>query len=61
MHMADALLSPSVGASFWLASGAALAWSARHVKQSDRSDLVPLMGVLGAFVFAAMMINPTPK
>jgi cobalt/nickel transport system permease protein len=59
MHMADALLSPSVGASFWLASGAALAWSARHVKQSDRSDLVPLMGVLGAFVFAAMMINFT--
>lgn len=59
MHMADALLSPTVGAAFWVASGAALAWSARHVKQSDRRDLVPLMGVLGAFVFAAMMINFT--
>jgi cobalt/nickel transport system permease protein len=59
MHMADALLSPAVGATFWVASGAALAWSARHVKRNDRSDLVPLMGVLGAFVFAAMMINFT--
>ncbi|MDD5030493.1 MAG: energy-coupling factor ABC transporter permease, partial [Rhodoferax sp.] len=59
MHMADALLSPAVGATFWLASGAALTWSARQVKQSDRRDLVPLMGVLGAFVFAAMMINFT--
>jgi cobalt/nickel transport system permease protein len=57
MHMADALLSPAVGATFWIASGAVLAWSARHIKQSDRSDLVPLMGVLGAFVFAAQMIN----
>jgi len=59
MHMADALLSPAVGATFWLASGAALAWSARQIKRNDRSDLVPLMGVLGAFVFAAMMINFT--
>ncbi|OIN91084.1 MAG: cobalamin biosynthesis protein CbiM [Comamonadaceae bacterium CG1_02_60_18] len=59
MHMADALLSPAVGATFWLASGAALAWSARQVKRDERADQVPLMGVLGAFVFAAMMINFT--
>lgn len=59
MHMADALLSPAVGVTFWLASGAALAWSARKVRHDDRDYLVPLMGVLGAFVFAAMMINFT--
>jgi len=59
MHMADALLSPAVGAAFWLASGAALAWCAHSLKTSDRDDLVPLMGVLGAFVFAAQMINVT--
>ncbi len=59
MHMADALLSPAVGAAFWLASGATLAWSARRVRQDEREYLVPLMGVLGAFVFAAMMINFT--
>lgn len=59
MHMADALISPAVGATFWLASGVALAWSARKVRHDDRDYLVPLMGVLGAFVFAAMMINFT--
>ncbi|MBE0472934.1 energy-coupling factor ABC transporter permease [Rhodoferax sp.] len=59
MHMADALLSPAVGASFWLASGSALAWCVRTMKTSDRDDLVPLMGVLGAFVFAVQMINFT--
>lgn len=59
MHMADALLSPAVGAAFWLASGTALAWCARSLKTNDRDDLVPLMGVLGAFVFAAQMINVT--
>lgn len=57
MHMADALLSPSVGAACWVASGAALAWCANRVKHNARADLVPLMGVLGAFVFAAQMIN----
>lgn len=59
MHMADALLSPTVGASLWVASGVALAWSARLLRSDEREYLVPLMGVLGAFVFAAMMINFT--
>ncbi|MDI1246453.1 MAG: energy-coupling factor ABC transporter permease [Rhodoferax sp.] len=59
MHMADALLSPAVGATFWLASGATLAWSARQVRKDKREYLVPLMGILGAFVFAAMMVNFT--
>lgn len=57
MHMADALLSPAVGVTMWLASGAALAFSARRVRALDDDRLVPLMGVLGAFVFAAQMIN----
>jgi cobalt/nickel transport system permease protein len=59
MHMADALLSTAVGGIFWVASGATLAWSARQVRTDEREYLVPLMGVLGAFVFAAMMINFT--
>jgi cobalt/nickel transport system permease protein len=57
MHMADALLSPAVGGAMWLASGAALAYSARRVRAQGDDRLVPLMGVLGAFVFAAQMIN----
>lgn len=57
MHMADALMSPAVGATMWAASAAALAWSARRVQAQGEFRLVPLMGVLGAFVFAAQMIN----
>lgn len=57
MHMADALLSPAVGGAMWLASGAALAYSVRRVRAQADERLVPLMGVLGAFVFAAQMIN----
>ena len=57
MHMADALLSPAVGATMWVASGALLAFSARQLRERGEDHLVPLMGVLGAFVFAAQMIN----
>lgn len=59
MHMADALLSPAVGAGFWALSGATLAHSARAVRKTLDDHKVPLMGVLGAFVFAAQMINFT--
>src|SRR5512145_2459036 len=57
--MADALLSPAVGATFLAASGATLAYCARHLGKSLDDHRVPLMGVLGAFVFAAQMINFT--
>jgi cobalt/nickel transport system permease protein len=57
MHMADALLSPATGLLMWAASGVALAVAARRVPQGADDSLVPLMGVLGAFVFAAQMIN----
>ena len=59
MHMADALVSPAVGAAFWAASAGTIALcSARLRKQLDDRK-VPLMGVLGAFVFAVQMINFT--
>jgi cobalt/nickel transport system permease protein len=57
MHMADALISPAVGGALWLVSGGWLAYCARKVRHAARANLVPLMGVLGAFVFAAQMIN----
>lgn len=57
MHMADALLSPAVGATLWGVSGLTLAWSSHRVRQSTQDQLTPLMGVLGAFIFAAQMIN----
>jgi len=57
MHMADALISPAVGGTLWVVSGGWIAFCARKVKQTLRDNLVPLMGVLGAFIFAAQMIN----
>jgi cobalt/nickel transport system permease protein len=57
MHMADALISPAVGGTMWAASAAVLAHSARKLRRVEEDRRVPLMGVLGAFVFAAQMIN----
>ncbi|MDR3370910.1 energy-coupling factor ABC transporter permease [Rhodoferax sp.] len=57
MHMADALLSPAVGASLWAVSGLTLGWCSKQLRTDPRDHLVPLMGVLGAFIFAAQMIN----
>lgn len=57
MHMADALLSPTVGGAMGVVSAAAVAWCSRHVRREGNDRLVPLMGVLGAFLFAAQMIN----
>jgi cobalt/nickel transport system permease protein len=57
MHMADALLSPAVGGTFWVVSGLALARSCRGAHRQDGGLGVPLTGVLGAFIFAVQMIN----
>ena len=57
MHMADALISPAVGGTMWAASAGLLGWCARKVPQTADARLVPMMGVLGAFIFAAQMIN----
>jgi cobalt/nickel transport system permease protein len=59
MHMADALLSPAVGGTMWAVSGTLIALSSKKIKGSLEDRIVPLMGVLGAFVFAAQMINFT--
>lgn len=57
MHMADALLSPAVGGSLWAASAAAVGIASTRLRRSSDEGMVPLMGVLGAFLFAAQMIN----
>lgn len=57
MHMADALLSPAVGGAMWAATGATLVYSARRVRSDLDESKIPLMGVAGAFVFAAQMLN----
>ena len=59
MHMADALISPAVGGTLWAVSAGLVTLASRKMRQHFDSGLVPLMGVLGAFVFAAQMINFT--
>lgn len=59
MHMADALLSPAVGGVMWAASAATIAVSSKQVQGELDDSKIPLMGVLGAFIFAAQMINFT--
>ncbi|MCF8216452.1 MAG: energy-coupling factor ABC transporter permease [Chlorobium sp.] len=59
MHMSDALLSPAVGGTFWAISGGLIAWSVKKTALDQDGRKTALMGVLGAFVFAAQMINFT--
>ena len=57
MHMADALVSATVGGGFWILSGGSLAHCSHALRREANDAKVPLMGVLGAFVFAAQMVN----
>jgi len=57
--MADALLSPAVGATFWAGALGTIAYCSKKLKENLDEKLIPLMGVLGAFIFAAQMINFT--
>lgn len=57
MHMADALISHTVGGAMWGASALTAAHCARTLRRNPDPAKVPLMGVLGAFVFSAQMVN----
>lgn len=57
MHMSDALLSPGVAGAMYAASGAAVAASVMKLRRSEAPAKVAEAGVMGAFVFAAQMIN----
>lgn len=57
MHMSDAMLSPGVAIAADVVAGALLVIAGSKLKNSTRENLVPLMGVTGAFIFAAQMVN----
>ncbi|MGA8753662.1 energy-coupling factor ABC transporter permease [Candidatus Deferrimicrobium sp.] len=59
MHMADALLSPAVGGAFWAGTIGTIAYASKRLKEHLDDRTIPLMGVLGAFIFASQMINFT--
>lgn len=57
MHMADALMTPAVGGVMWGATAMATVYCAKKVREELDESKVPLMGVAGAFIFAAQMLN----
>lgn len=59
MHMADALVSPAVATTMYIASGAVGAYSLNRIKKEEVDKKVSLVGVMGAFVFATQMVNFT--
>ena len=59
MHMADALVVPAVAGTMYVASAAAAGYSIKKVRLEADPKKIPTMGIMGAFVFAAQMINFT--
>ncbi len=59
MHMADMLISPVVGGAMYATTIGVAAYSIRKIKNEMDDQKIPLMGAIGAFVFAAQMINFT--
>lgn len=59
MHMADALVSPAVAGTMYAASAVAAGIAIKKVRLEENPKKIPLMGVMGAFVFATQMINFT--
>ncbi|MGM9538463.1 MAG: energy-coupling factor ABC transporter permease [Candidatus Onthomonas sp.] len=60
MHMADALLSPAVGLTMAAVSAGTMAYGVKKLSKGGMDEQkIPVMGVMGAFVFAGQMINFT--
>ncbi|MDE5864800.1 MAG: energy-coupling factor ABC transporter permease [Lachnospiraceae bacterium] len=59
MHMVDALLAPAVAGTMYVCSAAAAGYSVKKIRWENNEKKVPVMGVMGAFVFATQMINFT--
>jgi cobalt/nickel transport system permease protein len=57
MHIPDGFLANRLAVSLDILSGAGILYAARRAKVDFSSRRVPIMGVLGAFVFAAQMLN----
>ena len=54
MHMADAMLSTAIGGTFYVTTDGLLALAVRQMTRvSECERCMPLIGMLGAVVFAA--------
>lgn len=59
MHMADALIKPAVAVTMYGLSAVTAGVSIKEVRKENDSKKLPMMGVMGAFIFATQMINFT--
>jgi cobalt/nickel transport system permease protein len=59
MHMADALVAPAVAGTMYVLSTGAAGYSVKKVREENDPKKIPVMGVMGAFVFATQMLNFT--
>jgi cobalt/nickel transport system permease protein len=57
MHIPDGFLSTTTWISAWSVSAGGLGCCVRQAGRAMKDRMVPLMGVLSAFIFAAQMIN----
>jgi cobalt/nickel transport system permease protein len=57
LHIPDGFLSTLVSAVCWLIILAVLAYAVRAAQRTLDERLIPMAGIMGAFIFAAQMIN----
>lgn len=57
MHIPDGFLSPPVFISAWALAVGSLTYALKKTREVLKDKMVPLMGVMAAFIFAAQMLN----
>lgn len=57
MHIPDGFITAPVAATSWALSAGGLALASQKAKRALGEMQVPLMGVMGAFIFAGQMLN----
>ncbi|MDD5292315.1 MAG: energy-coupling factor ABC transporter permease [Candidatus Omnitrophica bacterium] len=57
MHIPDGFLSTNTWVATWVFSAGGLGFCIKKTKEILKDKMVPLMGVMSAFIFAAQMLN----
>ena len=57
MHIPDGFLTSATWVPAWLLSMGGIGYSLKKASQTLRERMIPLMGVMSAFIFAAQMVN----
>jgi cobalt/nickel transport system permease protein len=57
MHIPDGFLSINVWAGAWGVSALAVGFCVRKAREALKDRMVPLMGIVSAFIFSAQMVN----